>query len=55
MHVHGQKRQTKGIAVTIADGMTPPDFELPEKFAYALELNAEFFAELGTAERTVAR
>jgi formate hydrogenlyase subunit 6/NADH:ubiquinone oxidoreductase subunit I len=24
----------------------------PEKFAYALELNAEFFAERSTAERT---
>ena len=31
-----------------------PDFELPEKFGYALELNAEFFAEHGTAERTAA-
>jgi hypothetical protein len=31
-----------------------PDFELPEKFGYALELNAEFFAEQGTAERTAA-
>jgi ferredoxin--NADP+ reductase len=31
-----------------------PDFDLPEKFGYALELNAEFFAELGTAERTAA-
>jgi ferredoxin len=31
-----------------------PDFELPDKFAYALELNAEFFAEQGTAERTAA-
>jgi ferredoxin len=30
------------------------DFELPEKFDYALELNAEFFAERGTAERTAA-
>jgi ferredoxin len=31
-----------------------PDFDLPEKFGYALELNAEFFAEQGTAERTAA-
>ena len=31
-----------------------PDFELPEKFDYALELNAEFFAEAGTEERTAA-
>jgi Fe-S-cluster-containing hydrogenase component 2 len=31
-----------------------PDFELPEKYGYALELNAEFFAEWSTAERTAA-
>jgi ferredoxin len=31
-----------------------PDFEVPEKYDYALTLNAEFFAELGTAERTAA-
>ncbi len=31
-----------------------PDFELPPKFAYALDLNARFFAEAGTAERTAA-
>jgi hypothetical protein len=31
-----------------------PEFELPEKFAYALDLNAEFFAEHSTAERTAA-
>jgi ferredoxin len=31
------------------------DFELPEKFAYALDLNAEFFAQTGgTVERTAA-
>lgn len=30
------------------------DFELPEKFDYALDLNAEFFAEAGTAERTAS-
>ena len=30
------------------------DFELPEKFGYALDLNAEFFAEKSTAERTAA-
>ena len=29
-----------------------PDFELPVKHGYAIEVNAEFFAELGTAERT---
>ena len=31
-----------------------PDFDLPEKHSYALEVNAEFFAELGTADRTAA-
>src|SRR4051794_39091713 len=31
-----------------------PDFELPAKYDYALDLNAEFFVELGTAERTAA-
>jgi ferredoxin len=31
-----------------------PDFEVPEKYDYALGLNAEFFADLGTAERTAA-
>jgi hypothetical protein len=31
-----------------------PDFELPGKFGYALDLNAEFFAEASTAERTAA-
>jgi ferredoxin len=30
------------------------DFEIPDKFAYTLELNAEFFAEKSTAERTAA-
>jgi ferredoxin len=30
------------------------EFEIPEKFGYALDLNAEFFAERGTAERTAA-
>jgi len=31
------------------------ELELPEKFAYALDLNAEFFAETGsTVERTAA-
>jgi ferredoxin len=29
-----------------------PEVEVPEKFAYALELNAEFFVEHSTAERT---
>jgi ferredoxin--NADP+ reductase len=31
-----------------------PDFDTPEKFDYALDLNAEFFAERSTAERTAA-
>ena len=31
-----------------------PDFDVPEKHSYALEVNAEFFAELGTADRTAA-
>jgi hypothetical protein len=30
------------------------DFELPEKYDYALALGAEFFAEHTTAERTAA-
>jgi formate hydrogenlyase subunit 6/NADH:ubiquinone oxidoreductase subunit I len=30
------------------------DFEVPEKHGYMLEVNAEFFAELSTAERTAA-
>ena len=30
------------------------DFELPEKYGYAVELNARFFAEQSTAERTAA-
>ena len=29
-------------------------FDVPEKHAYALEVNAEFFVGLGTAERTAA-
>jgi hypothetical protein len=28
--------------------------QVPEKHAYALELNAEFFAEQSTAQRTAA-
>jgi len=31
-----------------------PDFDIPAKYDYALELNAEFFADQGTAERTAA-
>ena len=30
------------------------DFEIPEKYGYVLEVNAEFFAEQSTAERTAA-
>src|SRR5215216_6405597 len=30
------------------------DFDVPEKHAYALEVNAEFFAGSSTAERTAA-
>jgi ferredoxin len=30
------------------------DFEVPEKFEYTLDVNAEFFAEKSTAERTAA-
>ncbi|MDX6659315.1 MAG: hypothetical protein QOJ55_137 [Solirubrobacteraceae bacterium] len=30
------------------------DFDVPEKHEYTLEVNAEFFAEASTAERTAA-
>jgi hypothetical protein len=30
------------------------DYEIPEKHGYALGVNAEFFAEQSTAERTAA-
>jgi ferredoxin len=30
------------------------EFEVPEKFTYALDLNSEFFAERSTVERTAA-
>jgi ferredoxin--NADP+ reductase len=30
------------------------DFEIPEKHQYVLDVNAEFFAEKSTAERTAA-
>jgi ferredoxin len=30
------------------------EFEIPPKYDYALELNAQFFAERSTAERTAA-
>jgi ferredoxin len=31
-----------------------PDFDVPAKFDYALDLNAQFFAERSTAQRTAA-
>jgi len=31
-----------------------PDFDVPAKFDYAQDLNALFFAERSTAERTAA-
>ena len=31
-----------------------PEAETPEKHSYALEVNAEFFAELSTAARTAS-
>jgi peroxiredoxin Q/BCP len=40
MHVHRQKRQKKGISVTIADGMTPPDFQLPDGDGKSVKLSA---------------
>jgi hypothetical protein len=30
------------------------DFELPQKYDYALGINAEYFAEQGSSERTAA-
>ena len=30
------------------------EFEIPAKHSYALELNAEFFADASTADRTAA-
>jgi hypothetical protein len=35
------------------DAIFPEDLT-PDKFAYALELNAEFFAERSVAERTAS-
>ena len=31
-----------------------PDFELPQKYEYALDLNREFFEEQGTTEQRTA-
>jgi peroxiredoxin Q/BCP len=38
--VHGQKRQKKGISVTIADGTVPPDFALPDSDGGTVKLSA---------------
>ena len=39
-HVHGEKRQKKGIPLTIEEGMPAPDFELPDADGRPVKLSA---------------
>jgi peroxiredoxin Q/BCP len=38
--VHGEKRQKKGISVTIGNGITAPDFALPDAVGETVKLSA---------------
>ena len=38
--VHGEKRQKKGISVTIGNGITAPDFALPDADGETVKLSA---------------
>jgi peroxiredoxin Q/BCP len=40
VHVHGEKRQKKGISVTIEEGVTAPDFTLSDADGKTVELAA---------------
>jgi peroxiredoxin Q/BCP len=40
VHVHGEKRQKKGISVTIEKGLAAPDFALPDADDKTVELSA---------------